>query len=303
MSAATSDQSHTPVAGRAIGVSGQSQATETPQTPTSAKSSRDERSTAYYERDGSAPGLATTGAPNETPNEENAQGWESSHSGPGRGQVLASGDGSEGRSLFSAPDGKAGGALAAERDRPRIEKFTERDLLDRLRRRHSVVGGNGPEWAYMEHVRDCGGFANRTIDALALHYWPSRNHEVHAFEVKVTRADFRRELADPSKAAAWTDWVEYFWLVAPAGVIPVEEVPREWGLLVTHGEGLRKVRQAHRLREKPAGYLPAPDLPRTVVAAMLRAQVRNGVKRDGYWQSLDSAEGSAPDSVPDEATA
>ena len=181
-------------------------------------------------------------------------------------------------------------------------KFTERDLLDRLYKHHSLNSGNGPAWAYMEHVRDRAGFADRTIDALALHLWPSRNHEAHAYEVKVSRADFRRELEDDgAKSACWRSWVEYFWIVAPAGVVPVEELPCTWGLLVPHGAGLRKARQATRLRPRPIGYEPAPDLPRTVIAAMLRAQVRTASKVDGYWQSLprevvdpDEKRGSSP---------
>jgi len=165
-------------------------------------------------------------------------------------------------------------------------RWTERALLDRLRVRYSQVGGNGPFWAYMEHVRDSAGFfAGTTIDALALHLWPSRNHETHAFEVKVSRTDFRRELEnDCAKSAPWRAWCEYFWIVAPQGVVPVDELPRGWGLLVCHGAGLRAQVQAKRLREKPPGCAPAADLPRSLVAAMLRSQVRNAEKINGYWQ-------------------
>lgn len=60
---------------------------------------------------------AVVTASQEPPNEGDAKGWESSHSGPGRGQVLASGDGSEGRSLLP-DDSKGLGAVAADRTRP-----------------------------------------------------------------------------------------------------------------------------------------------------------------------------------------
>lgn len=56
-------------------------------------------------------------ASQEPPYEGDAKGWESSHSGPGRGQVLASGDGSEGRSLLP-DDSKGLGAAAADRTWP-----------------------------------------------------------------------------------------------------------------------------------------------------------------------------------------
>jgi hypothetical protein len=167
-----------------------------------------------------------------------------------------------------------------------VSVWTERALLDRLRVRHGKITGNGPEWAYMEHVRDAAGFfAGTTIDALAMHLWPSRNHEAHAFEVKVSRADFRRELADDcSKSLPWRSWVEFFWITAPADVVPLEELPERWGLLVPHGKALRVAKPAVRMRPRPAGYLPAADLPRSLVAAMLRAQVRNAQKVDGYWR-------------------
>lgn len=153
-------------------------------------------------------------------------------------------------------------------------KWTERMLLDRLRQRHAVNHGNGPAWVFMEHVADQTGWANRRIDGLAVHLWQSRNHEVHAYEVKVSRGDFRRELADLSKSGVWTAWVEYFWIVAPHGVLTKADIPDEWGLLVTRGAGLAVAKRAPRLRPKPAGYSPAPDLPRSVVAAMLRQAAR-----------------------------
>jgi hypothetical protein len=153
-------------------------------------------------------------------------------------------------------------------------KWTERMLLDRLRARYSVNHGNGPEWVFMEHVADQTGFANRRIDGMAVHLWRSRHHEVHAFEVKVSRGDFRRELADMSKSEVWTSWVEHFWIVAPHGVLTKADIPDQWGLLVTRGSGLAVAKRAPRLRPKPAGYLPAGDLPRSVVAAMLRQAAR-----------------------------
>lgn len=115
---------------------------------------------------------------------------------------------------------------------PEPAKHTEGSMLALLRARHAAKGGNGPEWAFVQHVRDASGFdAKRTIDAIALGLWPSRGHELHAFEVKVTRADWRRELKDPSKAESFIRRVDRFWMVAPRGVIPKDELPVGWGLL------------------------------------------------------------------------
>ncbi|MCU1592433.1 MAG: hypothetical protein JWP11_3689 [Frankiales bacterium] len=148
-------------------------------------------------------------------------------------------------------------------------KWTEAAVLSLLRERHAGKGGSGPEWAYLEHVRDAAGFsATRTIDALALHLWPSRGHELHAFEVKVSRGDWRRELADPAKAEGWCALVDRFWIVAPRGVVPRDELPASWGLLETKGEsGLAQTVAAPLLRQKAE----RPLVDRSLLACLLRA--------------------------------
>lgn len=69
----------------------------------------------------------------------------------------------------------------------------------------------------MEHVRDAAGFnVTRTADVLALGLWPSRGNELHGFEVKVSRADWRKELAQPEKAEGWCQIVDRWWIVKGA---------------------------------------------------------------------------------------
>ncbi len=168
-------------------------------------------------------------------------------------------------------------------------RHTEASILDLLRERHAQDRGNGPAWAYMEHVRNNAGFTRkgktRTIDALALHLWESRGHDLHAYEVKVTRADFRTELASPEKADAWCQLADYFWIVAPRGIVPRDELPATWGLLETSGDGLRVTVQAARLRE--TGDRPA--LSRGQIAAMLRA-AGAGLSSTPNTQAIEDAE-------------
>lgn len=154
-------------------------------------------------------------------------------------------------------------------------KHTEHSILKMLREKHAEDSGNGPAWAYMEHVRNHAGFTRagktKTIDALALHLWESRGHEMHAYEVKVSAADFRSELRKPDKAEAWCLIADRFWIVAPRGVVPKDELPSTWGLLETRksgdGEVLAVTVQAPLLRPPTA----RPDLTRGQLAAMLRA--------------------------------
>ncbi len=156
--------------------------------------------------------------------------------------------------------------------------WTERELLDRLRARHTTDRGNGPAWAYAEHVRnDAGHLASRTIDALAMSLYPSEGCALHAFEVKCSRADWLRELANPDKARAFEQHVDFFWLLAPPGVATYEELPEQWGMIAPVGAGLRVTRPAVALRPIVAfgasGPRPSP-IDRGLVVALLRAQIR-----------------------------
>lgn len=92
-----------------------------------------------------------------------------------------------------------------------------------------------PEWAFFTEVRSGMGVAQdlRIADAIAVNTYPSRRLELHGFEMKVSRADFRVELSKPEKAklaAFCTKW----WLVVPAPrklIIPdLKELPKGWGL-------------------------------------------------------------------------
>ncbi|MGW5880276.1 hypothetical protein ACWFMI_27390 [Nocardiopsis terrae] len=53
--------------------------------------------------------------------------------------------------------------------------------------------------------------------------------DVH--ELKVSRSDWRRELADPDKAGAWLPYCSRMWVVAPPGLIRPAELPAGWGLM------------------------------------------------------------------------
>jgi hypothetical protein len=56
-------------------------------------------------------------------------------------------------------------------------------------------------------------------------------YERMGMEIKVSRADFFREVRDPSKRAAWHSMVHRFTYVCPKGMIERHEVPEGCGLL------------------------------------------------------------------------
>lgn len=110
-------------------------------------------------------------------------------------------------------------------------------VFELLRKRHPA-----PAWAFLEEVRNQTGYGRqiRTCDALAMSLYPSRGLHLHGFEVKVSRADWFKELGDPVKAEAIAGFCHFWWLVIddPA-IVKDGELPATWGLLARHGKVLK----------------------------------------------------------------
>lgn len=107
------------------------------------------------------------------------------------------------------------------------------EIITRLQSRYSL-----PEWAFFEQVRDIAGFgASRTADAVAMNLWPGRGLELHGFEVKANRNDWRRELKNPAKAEAVSQFCDRWWVVVgDKDIVKDDELPPTWGLLVCRGK-------------------------------------------------------------------
>lgn len=100
-------------------------------------------------------------------------------------------------------------------------------IIETLRARHraelfftEVRGGAG-----------YGGVSERRIDAWAMHPHPSRNNCRVAYEIKVSRRDFLRELKDPKKRKAALLFSNEYYFAAPKGLIKPGELPAEAGLI------------------------------------------------------------------------
>lgn len=141
---------------------------------------------------------------------------------------------------------------------------TEREMLDLLHARYGGEYGNGLRYVCAEKVRNRAGFdATRTADFVAMDVWPSKGLLLHGHEVKVTRSDWLRELADPSKAEAFMRYLDRWWLVVPHMRVVRDDLPDQWGLMVRRGAGLAVVHQAPALTPEP--------IPRTLLASLMRA--------------------------------
>jgi len=157
----------------------------------------------------------------------------------------------------------------------RAQPATERTMFDLLHARYGTTNpANGPRYACAEHVRNAAGFyATRTADFIAMDLWPSTGLLLHGHEVKISRSDWLRELAEPAKAAAFQRWVDHWWLVVPDRLIVRDDLPDGWGLMVQQGNRLRIAHRAPRLATEP--------MPRSVLAPLLRAVVTTAARRAG----------------------
>src|ERR1700693_2736361 len=118
-----------------------------------------------------------------------------------------------------------------------------------------------------EVAKSTGHAAHRHLDAVAMDLWPSRRLELHGIEIKVSKQDLKRELANPAKADEIAAFCNRFWLAAPAGIAVADELPLSWGLLEYDGE--------HLILKKKAHAHPAPKEPtRVFLAAVFRAAGR-----------------------------
>lgn len=121
-----------------------------------------------------------------------------------------------------------------------------------------------------------GKWAEKAWDLFAFHPWPSGGYERHVVEIKISRADFLREIADPLKRRAGLFYSTQFWFATPKGVVrSLDEIPIHCGLYELERDefGLPVVSVAH-----PAPPLPAmPPTWNFLAAAARRVLSQDGI--------------------------
>ncbi|MDD5702121.1 MAG: hypothetical protein PHU23_08745 [Dehalococcoidales bacterium] len=160
----------------------------------------------------------------------------------------------------------------------KTKEYTSADLVNLLRDKYKVydiTNGNNPA-ILLEQVANATGFsAGRWIDAAVFEMWPSKGLTRRAFEIKISRGDFLREMNNPSKYQWCRQHFHEFWYVAPKDVIKVEELPEGAGWLYPAGSRLITGRQASHIRN--------PELNDELLASFLRSagkEIQNAAKRD-----------------------
>lgn len=159
-----------------------------------------------------------------------------------------------------------------------------------------------PEWAIFFEVASGLGLDNRRYaDAIAMSLFPSRGLDIHGIEIKTARGDWLRELKNPEKADPIAKYCDFWWLVAgDEKVADKNEMPRNWGLLVSNGKELRQVKRAERMKPKPVD--------RPFMGAMFRraheqiqAELKNdsrvvAAREEGYKAGLEERDWKLKDS-------
>ncbi len=106
------------------------------------------------------------------------------------------------------------------------------DLLARLKRHYIKPGEALPGGMFIPEVAH-GGAGGRRIDALYAGFFQSRGHHLIGHELKISRADWQHELAQPEKAEVWAPECHAWYVVAPSTtIVKPEELPHGWGLMI-----------------------------------------------------------------------
>lgn len=175
------------------------------------------------------------------------------------------------------------------------EHWTERRVFAALK-------GPFPDGAFLRipQVRNGTGYSRRarTADALIVSCWPSRGIWFAGVEIKVSLHDWKKELAQPEKSAEIQKWCDYWYIAAPAGVVPLPELPPTWGLIECSSRGCKIVKAAPKLdsqtvsvsfvaavlRSATAGMVPNADLEALVNEAV---EKRSDYARGEYERLRD----------------
>lgn len=104
----------------------------------------------------------------------------------------------------------------------------------------------------------------RRADFIALRLWGGVSRAPLGFEVKVSRADFLKELDTPEKRQPLEECCSACYFVAPSGIFRVDELPEGWGWLQLTSAGLVRKKEARHLAKRPD-----PGLLATLMKRML----------------------------------
>ena len=86
-------------------------------------------------------------------------------------------------------------------------------------------------YAIATEVGNATGFEqSRRLDMVVVDCYKSNRYSIEGIEIKVSKADLRRELQDATKHNIFFDNLDYYSLAAPEEIIDMELIPLKWGV-------------------------------------------------------------------------
>jgi hypothetical protein len=154
------------------------------------------------------------------------------------------------------------------------------ELLARLQRHYIKPGEQWPGGIFLPECGWNGGGQSSRCDAVYVGFTSSSGRRLIGHELKVSRADWRKELDSPGKADPWHDNCHAWFVVAPSEeVVPVEEVPAGWGLLLP---GRSKTRMQVKVRPTYRELTPSWDACRSLMSR--QDTLRGQAVAEERWQ-------------------
>lgn len=143
-------------------------------------------------------------------------------------------------------------------DPPAPQPTTARALVELLRR-HYLRDDRHPAGIFAPDIQ-APGPTLRKADLIWLGCTAAAGSELQGHEIKISRVDLQRELADLTKSDPWQRYCDRWWLVVPhVSIIAGLELPESWGVLLPPSgrrtRGMTVHRKAPRL--EPAEQAPA----------------------------------------------
>jgi hypothetical protein len=152
-------------------------------------------------------------------------------------------------------------------------------MRDLVRAQYPADRGVSLSHVVVEEVAPGTGWSStqRWADVVVLGMWPSKGLDLHGYEVKASKADLKKELADPSKHEALARYCDTWTLVAWDEAVLADGIPDWWGIKLTRqADGGDRELVVHR---RPEVREPEP-WPRAFVCSLVR---------NTYYQSPGAA--------------
>lgn len=172
-----------------------------------------------------------------------------------------------------------------------VGKITAADVRVLLKERYS----DSRRYAYAEEVYNATGLeGSRRMDMVVVDCFKSNGYAIEAIEVKVSKADLRRELEDASKHNVFYDHIDYYSLAAPAAIVDVQLIPKKWGLYLIYqnDDGTHFMKTYRKPLSVHDEFIKTAD--KAFVASLFRAMWRTkpsdvmleAARKEGYEQGL-----------------